>query len=68
MTTNFLKFCTSSVDGLASVVGASCVECAVRLGRMCTWSEEGASDSGLLVARAVALGSNFVGSGLRLGF
>ena len=49
-------------------VGVSCVSCAASLGRMCTWSGKGAAGSGLLVAWAMALGSNFVGSGLRLGF
>ena len=59
MATNFLKFCTSSADGLASVVGASCVKCAAGLGRMCTWSGEGAADSGLFVD---------LGSGMRIQF
>ena len=68
MATNFLKFCTSNAVGLASAVGVSCVECAAGLCRICTWSGEGVADSGLLVAWAVALGSNFVESGLRLGF
>ena len=53
---------------MALVVGVTCVSCAAVLGRICTWSEEGVVGSGLLVAWAVALGSNFVGSGLRLGF
>ena len=39
-----------------------------RFSRICTWSGKGAAGSGLLVAWAVALGSNFVGSCLRLGF
>ena len=49
-------------------VGVPYVSCAVGLGRMCTWSRKGAAGSGLLVAWVVALGSNFVGTGLRLGF
>ena len=53
---------------MALAVGVSCVECAVGLGRMCTRSEEGAVGSGLLGAWAVALGSNFVGSGLGISF
>ena len=50
------------------VVGVSSVECAAGVGRMCTWSREGDSDSGLLVAWAVELRFNFVGSGLTIGF
>ena len=42
--------------------------CAPDVGRMCSGSGEGAAGSGLLVAWAVALGSNFVGSGLRISF
>ena len=53
---------------MALTVGVPCVSCATSLGRMCTWSGEGAAGSGLLVTWAVALRSNFVGSGLRLGF
>ena len=53
---------------MALAVGVPCVSCAAGLGRMCIGSGEGAISSGLLVAWAVALGSNFVGSGLRLGF
>ena len=70
MATDFLKFWTSGVDGLASAlaVGASGVDCAAGVGRIYTGSVEGAVGSGLLVAWAVALGSNFVGSGLRISF
>ena len=50
---------------MALAVGVSCV---AGLGRMCTWSGKGAAGNGLLVAWVVALRSNFVGSGLRLGF
>ena len=52
--------------GLA--VGVSGVECVAGVGRMCIGLGEGAAGSGLLVAWAVALGSNFVGSGLRISF
>ena len=44
------------------------MDCAVGEGRIYTRSGESAAGSGLLVAWAVALGSIFVGSGLRLGF
>ena len=53
---------------MALAVGVSSVECASRVDRMCTGSGEGIASSGLLVACAVALGFNFVGSGLRIGF
>ena len=52
----------------ALAVGASDVECAASVGRMCTGSREGAIGNGLLVAWAVALGFNFVGNGLRISF
>ena len=52
----------------ALVVGASGVECAAGVGKICTGSREGAASSGLLVAWAVALGFNFVGNGLRISF
>ena len=68
MATNFLKYCIGSANGMALAVGVLGVDCAASLGRMCTWSRKGAVGSGLLVAWVVALGSNFVGSGLRLGF
>ena len=56
---------------LASTVGVgfSGIGCAAgRTYTRYTRSEEGATDSGLLVAWVVALGSNFVGCGLKLGF
>ena len=56
---------------LASATGAGSSGIGYAAGRIYTGytrSEEGAAGSGLLVAWAVALGSNFVGSGLRLGF
>ena len=52
----------------ALAVGASDVECAAGVGRMCTRSREGVTGSGLLVAWAVALGFSFVGNGLRISF
>ena len=55
MATNFLKYYTGSADGMALAVGVSCVDCAAGLGRMCTWSREGAAASGLLGAWEVAL-------------
>ena len=64
MTTNFLKYCTGSADGMILEIGVSGVECVAGVGRMCIRSGEGAVGSGLLGAWAVALGSNFVGSGL----
>ena len=44
------------------------MDCAAGEGRIYTRSGEGAAGSGLFVAWAVALGSIFMGSGLRLGF
>ena len=66
MATNFLKYYTGSADGMALAVGFSFVNCAAGLGRMCTWSREGAAGNGLLGAWAVELGFNFVGNGLRI--
>ena len=56
MATNFLKYCTSSADGMALAIGVSGVECAAGVGRMCIGSAEGAA------------GSEPRGSGLRIGF
>ena len=53
---------------MALAVGVSGVECVAGIGKICTRSGEGAVGSGLLVAWAVALGFNFVGSGLRISF
>ena len=53
---------------MALAVGVSGVECAAGVGRMCTGSGEGATGNRLLMAWEVALGSNFVGSGLRISF
>ena len=70
MANNFLKFCTNGTNGLALalVAGASGIDCAASVGRIYTGSVEGAAGNGLLVAWAVGLGSNFVGSGLRISF
>ena len=70
MATNFLKFCTSDANGLASALaaGASGIDCVADVGKIYTGLVEGAAGSGLLVAWAVALGSNFVGSSLRIIF
>ena len=53
---------------MALKVGVSGVECAAGVGKMCRGSGEGAGGCGLLVAWAVTLGFNFVGSGLRISF
>ena len=63
MATNLLKFYMAGSDGLALALGASGVGCASGVGRIYTWSVEGATGSGLLVAWAVALGFNSVGNG-----
>ena len=44
------------------------MDCVAGEGRIYTGLGEGAASSGLLVAWAVVLGFNFVGSGLRIGF
>ena len=62
MATNLLKFCTGSAR-LALVVGASLVGCGAGGGRIYTWSVEGATGSGLLVAWAMVVGFNSVGIG-----
>ena len=51
MATNFLKFFSIGSDGVAFLVGASGVGCAV--GRVYTRAGEGASGSGLFMAWAV---------------
>ena len=53
---------------MALVVGVSGVECVAGVGRVCTRSGECVGGSGLFVAWEVALGLNFVGSGLRISF
>ena len=62
-------FCSTSSDGVALVVGALGVDCAAGVGcgagegRIYTWSMEGATGSGHLVAWAVAVRFNSVGIG-----
>ena len=48
MATNFLMLCsTSSANGVAFVVGVLGVDCVAGVGKMYTWSVEGATGSGL---------------------
>ena len=50
MATNVLKFCKAGIENwVAFMVGASGVEYATGVGKMYTWSVEGATGSGLLV-------------------
>ena len=64
MATNFVMFCSTSSDGVSFVGGASRVLCwDWAAGRIYTWSVEGATGSGLLVAWAVAVGFKFMGIG-----
>ena len=63
MATNLLKFCMADSDGLAIALGASGVGRASGVCRIYTWSVEGATGSGLLVAWAVVVGFNSVGNG-----
>ena len=50
--------CRNGLD-LPLGAGASEVGCGAREGRICTWSVEGATGSGHLVAWAVAVGFSF---------
>ena len=61
---NFLNFCRigNAID-VAFVVGVFGVGCVTGEGRIYTWSVEGASGSGHLVAWAVAVGFKFMGIG-----
>ena len=62
--TNFLNFCrTGNAIDVAFVVGVLGVGCVAGEGRIYTWSVEGATGSGLLVAWAVAVGFKFMGIG-----
>ena len=65
MAINFLKFCSIGSDGLDLPfgAGASKVGCGAGEGRIYTWSVEGATGSGHLVAWAVVVGFNSVGIG-----
>ena len=62
LATNFLNFCRigSAID-VAFMVGVLGVDCVADVGKMYTWSVEGATGSGHLVAWAVTLGSIFMG-------
>ena len=55
-------------DGLDLVVGASGVGYGAGEGRIHTWSVEGATGSGHLVAWAVVVGFNSMGNDLRTCF
>ena len=65
MATNLLKFCMAGSDGLALASGASGVGRASGVCRIYTWSVEGATGSGFLVAWAVAVGFNSMGNGFK---
>ena len=59
--TNFLNFCrTGSAIDVAFVVGVLGVGRVTGEGRIYTWSVEGATGSGYLVAWAVVVGFNYV--------
>ena len=49
MATSFLGFCRAGSDGVAFMMGALGFECAASVGKMDTWSLEGATGSGLLL-------------------
>ena len=64
MATNFLKFCImGSSNGVAFGDGVLGVDCVAGEGRIYTWSVEGATGSGHLVAWAVAVRFNSLGIG-----
>ena len=65
MATNFLRLFKAGSARLALVVGASGVGCGAGEGRIYTWSVEGTTGSGLLVAWAVAMGFNSMGNGFK---
>ena len=63
MATNFLKLLSQgSANWVAFGVGVLGVDCVAGVGKMYTWSVEGATGSGLLVAWAVTVGFNYVGN------
>ena len=62
--TNFLKLCSmGSTNGVAFGDGVVGVDCVAGGGRIYTWSVEGATSSGHLVAWAVAVRFSFKGIG-----
>ena len=61
--TNFLRLFKTGSARLALVVGALEVGCGAGESIIYTWSVEGATGSGHLVAWAVALGFSFMGIG-----
>ena len=66
MATNFLKFCSMACsDGLDLPLGAGAAgfDFSAGVGSMYTWSSEGATGSGYLVAWAVAVVSKSTGFG-----
>ena len=64
MATNFIKLCSmGSTNGVAFRDGVVGVDCVAGGGRIYTWSVEGATGSGHLVAWAVAVGFSFKGIG-----
>ena len=70
MATSFLKLCSIGSDGLALdlVAGVLGVDCAAGEGRIYTGLGEDATGSGLFLGWVMALGSKFMGIGLRIGF
>ena len=65
LATNFLKFCMAYSDGLDLPLGAGVSDVGYDAGegRIYTWSMEGGTGSGHLVAWAVAVGFSFKGIG-----
>ena len=66
LATNFLNFCMADSDlalGAAGFEFATSVGCGAGEGRICTWSAEGATGSGLFLSWTVALGSKSMGFG-----
>ena len=69
MATIFLKFCSmGSTNGVAFGDGVVGVDCVAGEGIMYSWSVDGATGSGYLVAWALAVGFSFMGIGWRVSF
>ena len=67
--TNLLKLLSqSSANWVAFGVAVFGVDCVAGESRMYTWSVEGATGSGYLVAWALAVGFSFMGIGWRVSF